>query len=240
MRFIALALVAFVFSTTVSCAEIQQYLQGEGEGMTAERVAAGLKEALEVGTQRTVNQTSVRDGFLANALIRITMPSELQRMMNTLRDIGLDRQVDDLEVKMNRAAEAAAGEAFDVFVNVIRGMTIQDAWSILNGDQHAATDYFRARTTAELTSRFQPIVQDKMQEVGLYNAYTFLNDAYARLPFTSSQGFDLEAYVVDRALNGLFVTLEDEEERIRENVSARSTQLLRDVFGYRDAQRAAQ
>ena len=219
-----------------SCAALEQFGigSGQGGGLTEERVAAGLREALTVGTSRAVERTGRTDGFLRNALIKIVIPSELTRMMNTLKDIGLTRQVNEFEVAMNRAAELAAAEAVDVFVEVVRGLTIQDAFSILNGHETAATDLFRDRTTTTLASRFRPIVQRKMREVNLYNAYNYLAETYAALPFTPNTVFDVETYVVDRALNGLFTTLGQEEAKIRGNVRFRTTDLLREVFGTLD------
>lgn len=221
------------------CAALQNYVGSEeGGGMTTERVVAGLYDALTVGSSRSVETTSKTNGFFGNPLIKINMPSQLSGMMNTLRGIGLDRQVDNLVLQMNRAAELASAEALDVFVETVKGITFQDAWGILNGNDTAATDYFRARTTTVLADRFRPIVTGKMREAGVYNVFETLNQAYAALPFSSGQPFDLEAYIVDRSLNGLFVTLAQEEAKIRNSLNFRSTPVLRDVFGYLEAARA--
>ena len=214
----------------VTSEQLGEILNTSGGGLDTETVVAGLKQALEVGTERTVASTSKLDGYLANELIRIAMPAELKGMANTLRDVGLGGEVDKFEVAMNRSAERAAGEATDVFWSAIKAMTFADAWGILNGDDTAATAYFRKQTSAALRGRFGPIVRDKMSEVGLYQVYTSLLDAYAKLPFVSKPDFDLDAYITDRALGGLFTVLAQEEKRIRDDPVARTTDLLRRVF----------
>jgi hypothetical protein len=194
-------------------------------------VAAGLKEALRIATERTVTSTSTLDGFLGNALIRIVMPEQFETVAKTLRTVGLGKQVDELEVGMNRAAERAAGEATEVFLNAITQMTLQDATSILKGGENAVTNYFRTHTEESLHERFKPIVTDKMSEVGLYNVYNGLTDYYNKLPLVTSPALDLDEYVTQHALNGLFTVLGQEEKRIRTDPVARTTELLRRVFG---------
>ncbi len=193
-------------------------------------VVAGLKEALRVGTERTVASTSRPDGYLGNSLIRIPLPENLDRMSSALRAIGFASQVDALEVAMNRAAEQAAGEAKTVFWDSVRAMSIADAFAILNGGETAATDYFRAETSAPLLARFQPIVREKMGAVGLYNLYNDLAGRYAQLPFVTQPALDLDEYVSSRALDGLFTVLASEETKIRQDPAARTTALLRRVF----------
>lgn len=196
-------------------------------------VAAGLKQALEVGTQRTVQSTSQSGGFLLNELIKIQTPEELQGMGKALRAIGFGQQVDELETAMNRAAEKASGEATDIFWNQIKQMSISDAFGILNGGETAATDYFRERTSAQLMERFRPIVNTKMQEVGLYQTYQTLTQAYSALPFADKPALNLEQYVADKSIGGLFTVLAQEEGRIRSDPAARTTDLLKKVFAAR-------
>jgi hypothetical protein len=199
--------------------------------LDATTVAAGLKEALQVGTERTVLATSSVDGFLANQLIRIALPEQFGTMAKAMRTVGFGSQVDALEVAMNRAAERAAGEAKTVFWNAIRQMTVADAFEILNGGDTAATSYFRDRTEETLRSRFQPIVEQKMGEVGLYRIYEDVVDRYRAIPFVTTPPLDLGDYVTDKSMNGLFLVLAQEEKRIREDPLARTTELLRRVFG---------
>ncbi|NIO29555.1 MAG: DUF4197 family protein [Candidatus Latescibacteria bacterium] len=204
---------------------------GQDAPLDERTVAAGLKEALRIGTERTVASTSKLDGFLGNALIRIVIPEEFEKAANTLRSVGLGKQVDKFAVGMNRAAERAAGEAIDIFWNAITRMTLADAFGILNGGETAATDYFRDRTEGTLRTRFMPIVRDKMSEVGLYQVYNELTDYYNKLPMVTEPALDLDEYITDRALYGLFTILGQEEKRIRQDPLARTTELLRRVFG---------
>lgn len=210
---------------------------GEDAPLDERTVASGLREALRVGTERSVDKTSRLDGYLGNALIRIVIPEQFEGAANTLRDIGFGKKVDEFEVGMNRAAERAAGEATQVFWNAIKGITLQDAFGILNGGETAATEYFRTRTEQTLRGRFKPIVQAKMSEVGLYTTYNELTDYYNKLPFVTKPALDLDEYITQHALDGLFTVLGQEERRIREDPLARTTDLLRRVFGRDQASR---
>jgi hypothetical protein len=138
--------------------------------------------------------------------------------------------VDALELNMNRAAEQASAEAKPVLLDAVKGMSLSDAMGILRGGDTAATEYFRAETADTLKEKFLPIIQDKMAGVGLYQQYNKLMDAYAALPLTKDRGFDLDNYVADKGLDGLFSMLAREEAEIRENPAARSTELLQKVF----------
>jgi hypothetical protein len=198
-----------------------------GEG----KVVSGLKQALEVGTRNAVDRTSSEDGFLDNPLIRIKLPGALDKMASGLRVVGFGAQVDELEVAMNRAAEQAAGEATDVFWQGIRQMTFSDAVGILNGGDTAATDYFDRTTRDTLRARFEPIVSDKMDEVGVVRSFDQLVGKYEAIPFTSKPDLDLRGYVTNKSLDGLFTILGDEERKIRTDPAARVTPLLQQVFG---------
>ena len=222
---------------TVGCAALQQDLSavlgsGSGGELDERTVARGLKEALRVGTGNAVLSTSSVDGFLGNALIRIAIPDQLQSAASTLRSIGLGSRVDELEAGMNRAAELAAGEARDIFWTAVTGMTISDAFGILKGHDTAATEYFRARTGDALRERFRPIVEEKIGEIGLSRVYGRIADAYNGVAPPGSESLvDLDDYVTERALDGLFTVLGQEERKIREDPMARTTDLLRRVFG---------
>jgi hypothetical protein len=196
-------------------------------------VGLGLREALVLGTERAVQRVSQPNGYLADELLRITLPEELQKVAGTLRQIGLSKQVEELEVAMNRAAEKAATEAVDVFGNAVRSMSFADAFGILRGGERAATDYFYDRTQDELRRRFQPVIRQKMQEVGLYRIYDRFLATYQALPFDKPPVVNLDTYLTSRALDGLFTALADEEAKIRRDPIARTTELLRKVFGRR-------
>ena len=232
-------LLATFFLLVAGCAEfdpavLETVLGGaEAAPLDQPTVTRGLREALRVGTSRAIERTSRVDGFLANELIRISLPEELASMANALRKIGFARQVDELEVAMNRAAERAAGEAREIFVDAITSMTIADAFGILRGHETAATDYLRLRTEDTLRQRFQPIIASKMKDVDLYRGYNQLAEVYRTLPFAREPLVDLDSYLTGRALDGLFTLLAEEEKRIREDPLARTTELLRRVFSRR-------
>lgn len=231
------ALLLVVGLGLAGCATLQEAFPGVVDNLPLDEqtVTAGLKQALQVGTERTVAATGQEDGFLGNSLIRIPIPDQLTDITGTLRSAGLGSYVDELEVGMNRAAEQAAGEAVDVFWDAITKMTVADAFSILEGEDNAATEYFRSRTWSTLAGRFKPIVQDKMQAVGLARAYEQALDLYDSLPLTDKPELEpLDIYVTDKALGGLFTVLAGEEKKIREDPVARTTDLLRRVFGGQD------
>jgi hypothetical protein len=203
---------------------------GGAGGLDEATVAAGLKEALTVGSERAVASTSKSGGFLDNNLIRIAMPDELSTMAKTLRAIGYGRQVDAMEVGMNRAAERASEEARPVLIDAVSQMTLTDAMGILRGGDTSATDYFRSKTLDSLRAKFLPLIQERMGQVGLYQRYNQLMGTYNTLPLVTKLSFDLDHYVADQGLNGLFTTLAQEEQRIRTNPAARTTELLKKVF----------
>lgn len=234
----------FALLLLVSCVDVQNNSQLGGilsslgapsgsVGLDESTVAAGLRQALEVGSSRASELASSNDGFLANDQIRIPLPEKLQGVADTLRTVGLGSQVDLFEVKMNRAAEAAASEAKPVFVSAVKGMTLTDAMGILRGSDTAATDYFRSKTSMTLQQKFKPVVRSKMEEVGVYGLYNQLISSYNSIPFVTKTSFDLEDYLTTKTQDGLFSLLADEEEKIRNNPAARTTELLKQVFSSR-------
>jgi hypothetical protein len=225
------ALLGFAGCAGLSSTTLDDILESGAGPLDEPTIVAGLRDALRVGAERTVETTSRADGFFQNPRIRIPLPRELDSAATTLRSVGLGAHVDEFELTMNRAAEAAAGEAFDVFWNAIRTMTWSDARGILEGESDAATAFFRRRTETELRSRFHPIVVSKMNALGSVRAYDRLVQAYTALPLTTKPAFDPAEYVTRRALGGLFTVLGDEEKRIRDDPVARTTEILRRVFG---------
>jgi hypothetical protein len=203
----------------------------KGSGLDAATVASGLREALRIGSRNAASQTSRRDGFFGDPRIRIPVPDPLERMASGLRSVGFGAKVDEFELAMNRAAERAAGEAAPVFLNAIQSMTIEDALEILRGGEHAATDYLRARTGDTLHARFAPIVDESMRRVGLVRVYDELLGRWRAVPLVPQPEFELREYVTREALDGLFLVLATEEEKIRTDPAARVTELLRTVFG---------
>jgi hypothetical protein len=197
------------------------------------RIGAALKEALQVGTANAVKLTGRTDGYFRNEAIKILLPEQLRTLASGLRAVGLGAQVDELVLGMNRAAERAAPHARQIFWEAIGAMTIDDARKILGGGDTAATEYFKTRTSAALAAAFRPVVEASMREVGVTRQYTELYRRAQAIPFLNVEAYDLDRYVVARALDGLFHVLGEEETKIRTNPAARVTDLLREVFGRR-------
>ena len=204
---------------------------GAASGLSNVQIGSGLKEALKIGTQHAVQSTGRLDGYFANQAIKILLPQQLQTVESGVRLVGYGQMVDDLIRNMNRAAEQAAPFALDIFLEAIGAMTFDDVRQILNGGDMAATQYFQTKTTNKLATTFQPIVERKMNEVGVVQQYNTLLGQYQSLPFVKNVTFDLNHYVVDKALAGLFHVVGEEERKIRTNPTARVTALLQQVFG---------
>ncbi len=225
--------VAMVGCNSVDLSKFSALLNNNSDGaLSLNTIVAGLKEALTVGTQKTVTQISKAGGYLNNARIRIPLPQELQTAGKTLRTIGLGSLVDDFENKMNVAAEQAAAQATPVFVGAIRQMTFADAKSILAGKDTAATDYFREKTSAQLRELYRPIVATYTDQSGAARAHKSLLERYSKIPLVPKPPqSSLDDFVTDKAITGLFAILAGEEAKIRKDPAARTTQLLRTVFG---------
>lgn len=199
--------------------------------LSEEKIVAGLKEALQVGTENTVNFTGKMDGYFRNEAIKILMPEKLQTLEKGLRTVGYGSQVDEFVLSMNRAAERAAPQAKEIFRDAIKAMSFDDARKILGGNETAATDYFRGKTTDKLTAAFNPIVDKTMNEGDVTRRYKELVGRFQAIPFAKTESFDLDHYVTEKSLAGLFHVLGQEEKKIRTNPAARVTDLLKEVFG---------
>jgi hypothetical protein len=200
------------------------------DSLTTNDVVAGLKEALETGTNRSVQKLSVADGFFKDAVIKVLMPEEAKKAESTLRKFGLGKQVDDAILSMNRAAEDAAKDAAPIFVNAIKGMTIQDAWGILKGGDSSATRYLRQKTTTSLTEAFRPVIENSLKKVNATKYWETVFSSYNRFS-KEKVNTDLSAYVTEKALSGIFYQVAQEEMKIRKDPVARTTDMLKKVFG---------
>jgi len=202
------------------------------QGLDQETMVSGLKEALSVGAQNAVESVSKMNGYFGNEMIKIMMPEKIQMVTDVLAKAGYQKQVDDFILSMNRAAEGAAPQAISFFVSAIKDMTLEDAKGILNGGDTAATDYFKEKTSDEIYDAFKPIISSSMNEVGVTRSYKEMMDTYTSLPFASAQSLHLDHYVTNQALDGLFQVLAQEEKKIRTDPAARTTDLLKKVFGH--------
>lgn len=218
---------------TPAHAQLDRFLQGIGlgAGLSDAKLASGLKEALKVGTEHTVNLTGRVDGYFANQAIKILMPEKLRTVESGLRTIGYGDKVDELVLSMNRAAERAAPAARGIFGDAVTEMTFDDVRKVWSGGDNAATEYFRGKTTPKLTAAFTPVVDKAMGETGVTRQYKDLIGRFNSIPFVKTESFDIDKYVVDKSLGGLFHVLGDQEKQIRTNPTARTTDLLKEVFG---------
>ena len=227
----------WVFSTTFVAAGFQDFLKGAqkmlgtSDSISESEIVEGLKEALEIGTGKAVDLVSKQGGYYNNPEIKIPLPAAVQNAEKLLRGVGFGSKVDAFELSMNKAAERAAPEAKSIFWDAIKKMKIDDAKKILNGREDEATLYFQDKTSARLQKIFEPIVKESMGEVGVTRTYQDLNAKVKIIPFADSLSLDLDKYVTDGALNGLFQMLAEEEKKIRSDPAARVTDLLKKVFG---------
>lgn len=222
--------------TLSSCAELQQIagkLPQEG-GITNAEISSGLKQALQKGIDLQVTKLTEENGFFRNELVRIGLPPELQKVDKTLRDVGLDALADQGLKVLNRAAEEAVKEATPIFISAVREMNFSDARNILLGNDNAATTYLADKTTTQLYSKFNPVIKNSLDKVGATEVWSNIIQRYNALPLTSSVNPDLTDYVTTKALDGVFTMIAVEEMEIRNNFSARTTALLKKVFGLQD------
>ncbi len=245
------ALLLVIALTTPSCAqfnwkkvvddakETTEGVLGSGSSgkLTNQEVISGLKEALEVGTGNSSSQASKVDGFFKNTAIKLPFPPDAIKVKNTVEDLGMKKQVDEFVLTINRAAEEAAKDAKPIFVSAIKGMSIQDGFEILKGADNAATVYLDNKTHAQLKETFRPKVANAIQKVNVtkywnpiitkYNAVTTLTGGDKINP-------DLEDYITERAIQGLFTLIAEEEKKIRQDPLARVSDVLKKVFGSLD------
>lgn len=192
-------------------------------------------DALQVGVRRAVDTLGRQGGFLQDQSVRIPLPQELQTAESLLRRLGQDRYADAFIESMNRAAEQAVPQTTDILIDTIKGMSVSDARGIVQGGDDAATRYFQQHSSAQLAEVIRPIVSENMDRVGVTSRYKqFVSRAGFLESFVAEDTLDLDAYVTNRTLDGLFLKLAEEEKRIREQPVARTTEILKDVFGYFD------
>lgn len=223
-----------VFISLSSFDTISSKKTAAGPLPTTTEMVTGLKQALEQGTTKSADQLSVVDGFFKNAAIKILLPPDAQKAEKTLRRLGMNKLCDDAIHSLNRAAEDAAKQAKPIFISAIKQMTIQDATNILLGGNDAATQYFKRTTTAQLSLQFKPVIHTSLDNVGATRYYGALVSQYNRIPLVRKLNPDLDEYVTQKAIDGLFYQIALEELNIRQSLSARTTPVLQKVFGFVD------
>jgi hypothetical protein len=202
-----------------------------GKGLTNQDIINGLKEALTVGSKNAGDKASKTDGFYKNSLIKIPFPSEAANMKTTLVNLGMKRQVEDFEKQLNRAAEDAAIKAAPVFLNAIKKITINDGLSILKGKNDEATQFLKRNTSNDLGKEFKPIIATSLKKVQITKYWNPLFTSYNKMPFVKRVNPNLDEYVTQRAIEGLFKLVALEEAKIRQDPAARVNDILKKVFG---------
>ncbi len=243
MKKLALASsLVLVFAATSSCDTLNAAVNNSGIGSydpnqsvpSSLEMISGLRQALEQGTNKSVNQLGSVNGFFGNQAVKLLFPPEAQKAEATLRKLGLNKLCDDVILSLNRAAEDAASKAAPIFISAIKQMTIKDITDILlTGQKDAATNYFARVTTGQLTDQFKPVIHNSLSKVGATRFYSQAVTTYNKIPLVFNKlNPDLDAYVTQKAIDGLFYRIAQEELNIRTSLSARTTPLLQKVFGY--------
>lgn len=225
-----------IFNLT-ACAELQQVVDSlpqSGGGLSNADMAAGLRQALDLGIEKQVAKLTKKDGFYKNDLVKILLPEELQKVDNALRKVGLSSLADSGIKALNRAAEDAVKEATPIFVNAVKDITFNDAKNILLGEDNAATSYLTTKTQTALYNKFKPVIENSFSKVGADQIWTNLITRYNDLPLTNDVNPDLTDYVTGEALEGVYTMIAVEEKEIRNKVSSRTTDLLKKVFALQD------
>jgi len=236
MKRTVLLIATFLLSLTLLNAQILKSISDKlagsgklGSGLSSDEIANGLKEALQVGATKGSDKLSAVDGFFKDAAIKILMPEEAKKVEKTLRGMGLGAQVDDAILSMNRAAEDAAKSAAPIFINAIKQMSISDALGILQGGDFAATDYLKGKTTSALTEAFRPVIEKSLEKVNATKYWNTLFTTYNKFSLQKVNP-DLTAYVTEKGLSGIFYQVGQEEQKIRKDPLARTSDLLKKVF----------
>ncbi len=235
---LSFALLCVGISATASLAQLPKLphlgsgtAQQSTSGLSDSTIASGLKDELSVGTGRAVTAVAKPGGYLDNQAIKILLPPSIRPVESVMRGVGQGPKIDDFVSSMNHAAESAAPEASNIFAAAVKAMTIDDARRLLSGNDTAITDYFKSKTSGQLTTAFRPHVETAMNANGVTQQYQALASKAPSMPFqTGSKQFDINSYVVQKALDGLFYMLGEQEKQIRTDPAARSTALLKQVF----------
>jgi hypothetical protein len=194
-------------------------------------IVDGLKEALSVSALNSSSLLSVTDGFFKNQAIKILMPPDAKLVEDQLRALGLGAQIDNMILSMNRAAESAAKDAAPIFLDAIKSMSFTDALGIVEGSNDAATQYLKKTTSSQLTAKFQPVIKSALDKVDATKYWSDIFTTYNKIPFVKPVNSDLTGYVTQKALDGLFYTMAQQEAQIRKDPVATANNLIQQVFG---------
>jgi hypothetical protein len=233
---VVLVLAGVLFSTVEMNAQLLKdakklVQQKSSGGLTEKDAADGIKEALTNGTGEAVKLVSATDGFFGNPEIKIPFPQDAKIIETKLRQVGLGSKVDEAILSINRAAEDAGKEAKPIFISAVKNMTVKDAVNIVKGGDNAATMYLKQSSTAELSTKFQPVIKASLDKVSATKYWEDLIKAYNKIPMVQKMNPNLTQYVTDKAIDGLFVMVAKEELKIRKDPKAQTSALLKKVFG---------
>ncbi len=237
MKNTLIVLLSISLLTACTTAQINQTLGavndtlGGQNSLTSDQVGQGLKEALTKGISKGADQVSQVDGYFKNSKIKIPFPPKVQKVETKLRELGLGNQVDKFVMTLNRGAEDAAKSAKPIFISAITSMTIADAWNILKGEENAATNYLKRVTSDQLMQKFRPVMASSLDKVNATKYYGDVIGTYNKIPFVEKVNPDLKEYATQKAVDGLFFMIAKEEKNIRQDPVARTTELLKKVFG---------
>lgn len=221
----------FVTLLFLCCTIYSGYILAQTEGASDSMLISGFKEALSIGTEKAVQMVSKTDGFFGNQAIKILMPDKMKMVADALAKAGMQKQVDDFVLSMNRAAEKAAPQAASIFGGAIKDMSFEDANKIFSGGDTAATEFFKGKTSEKIYSAFKPIIASSMGEVGTTSLFNNIMSKYNTIPLVPKVSVDIEDYVTNKGMDGLFAMVGQEEKKIRTDPAARTTDLLKSVFG---------
>jgi len=238
---ILLALVLILTLTNLSAQTLKDKLNKTKKAIVKtpsnDEIVQGLKEALNVGANKSSATASQVDGYLKNPRLFIPFPPEAEKMKVQLVKLGLQKQVTEFETSLNRAAEEAAKKAAPVFMGAVKNMTVTDGMNVLMGGDTAATHYLRNATSDSLYSQYKPVVKEAIKKADVTRYWSALVTQYNRIPGVKKQNPDLEDYVIKKGISGLFLLVADEEKKIRTDPSTRFSSILKSVFGYADVQK---
>jgi len=235
-----LSIITFIFllvsvNTANANGKWWKKILGDGKKTNSELssndIGGAFKQALSIGAENVITQLGTTDGFNADEAIHISLPKNLEKVRKILKKIGMSDMVDDLEIKLNRAAETATPVAKDMFIQAIKDMTFDDVKKIYKGNDNSATNYFKEKMTESLSEKMNPIVENSLSQVGAVQSLDKVMNKYDKIPFVSSVKPDLTSYVVEKGMDGIFYYLAEQEAEIRKNPLKQTTKLLKKVFG---------
>ena len=208
----------------------KELLYNKHENLSEKDIVAGLKEALKVSSAHSINLASKKGGFTNNLSIRIYFPKNLSTLVDALNKIGMSSQIERFELQMNIAAEQSSSEVLSIFINIIDSLAFIEARNILQGSENAATSFLRTHSYESLVYSISPIVKIKMNDLKIYKSWNSLSNRYNSLPFSDNQDFDLENYIVEKTIDGIFILISEEERQIRKDPAKRINDILKRVF----------